>query len=84
MQEKMTFEQLLAALEAIVARIEGGKVSLEDSIEQYAQGIEIIKQCRTILESAEKKIQLLTKGQGDKLEPAGELPEEAEETSTPE
>lgn len=73
--QKLTFEQALEKLEAIVAAIEGGQVSLEESIERYAEGIELIKQCRAILDRAEKKIQLLAKGEGDALGPAGELEE---------
>ena len=63
-KDKLSFEQALARLEQIVSQIEGGKVPLEDSIEKYAQGIALIKQCRSILESAEQKIQVLAKGEG--------------------
>jgi exodeoxyribonuclease VII small subunit len=74
-QPKLTFEQALGKLEEIVTRIESGKVPLEKSIEQYAEGIELIEQCRCILDSAEQKIQLLTQAKGDTLQPDGELPE---------
>jgi len=77
-QEKMTFEQALGRLEKIVSEIETGKISLEQSIEKYAEGVALIKQCRSILEAAEKKIQLLSKDQGLALEVSGEL-EEAKE-----
>jgi len=76
--QKLTFEQALEKLEQIVSQIEEGKVSLEESIDKYAEGIKLIKQCRDILETAEKKIQLLAKGGGALLEPAGELPEPEE------
>lgn len=79
-KEKLTFEQALAKLEQIVSQIEEGKVSLEESIEKYAEGTELIGKCRAILETAEKKIQLLAKAQDDSLEPAGEL-EESEQAS---
>ena len=72
---KLTFEQAIAKLEAIVAKIEEGKVPLEKAIEEYAEGIELIDRCRGILEAAEKKIQLLAKGQGQSLAPAGEFEE---------
>ncbi len=72
-QPQMKFEDALARLEAIVTQIEEGKVSLEQSIEKYAQGIELIKQCRAILDQAEKKIQLLGRGEGENLRPSGEL-----------
>jgi exodeoxyribonuclease VII small subunit len=76
MPKKMTFEEALAKLEEIVTQIEGGKVSLEESIAKYAEGIELIALCRGILDSAEKKIQLLAKGEGQALQAAGELEDE--------
>jgi exodeoxyribonuclease VII small subunit len=76
---KMTFEEALAKLEKIVAEIEEGKVSLEQSIEKYAEGIALIKQCRTILDTAEKKIQILSSKEGEVAEVSGELEEPADE-----
>ena len=58
--DKKTFEQALAELERIVAQIEQGEVSLEESINKYAEGTKLIEQCRKILSAAEKKIQMLT------------------------
>lgn len=71
----LKFEEAIQKLEEIVTQIEEGKVSLEESIEKYAQGIDLVKQCRGILDQAEKKIQLLGRGDGDNLEPSGELEE---------
>ena len=76
--QKLSFEQALAKLEEIVEQIEQGEVPLEDSIERYAQGIELIKQCRSILARAEKKIQILAKSEGGALEVEGELAAEDE------
>ncbi len=81
-ESKMTFEQALARLEKIVSEIEAGKVPLEKSIEKYAEGIALIKQCRAILTSAESKIKLLTASEGQALEVAGELDEETEPGDT--
>jgi len=75
-KKKLTFEQALEKLEEIVSQIEEGKVSLEESIERYSEGIKLIQQCRAILAEAEKKIQLLAEGEGGTLEPAGELEDE--------
>jgi len=74
----LKFEDALARLEEIVAQIEQGKVSLEESIQQYGQGIELIKQCRGVLDQAEKKIQLLGRSEGDTLQISGELEEPQE------
>ncbi len=70
---KLSFEDALAKLEEIVQQMEEGKVPLEESIEKYAAAQELIKQCRMILESAEKKIHILAKGQGDAMEISGQL-----------
>ena len=74
-EKKTTFEQALGKLEAIVEQIESGEIGLEESIARYEEGITLIKQCRTILDAAEKKIQLLAKAEGGDLAPAGELDE---------
>jgi len=75
-KKKMTFEQALERVEHIVADIEQGKVSLEDSIEKYAEGIKLIKQCRQILDAAEKKIQVLAVQGGRQADVEGELDEQ--------
>lgn len=76
-KEKQTFEQALEKLEAIVEQIESGKTGLAESIAEYEKGVKLIKQCRTILDAAEKKIQLLARGEDGNLVGDGEL-EEAE------
>ncbi len=73
---KLSFEQALERLEEIVTQIEEGKVPLEESINKYGEGIKLVKQCRTILDKAEQKIQILTKGDDNELIPKGELPAE--------
>ncbi len=74
-KQKLSFEKALERLEQIVDQIESGKVPLEESIDKYAQGIELIKQCRSILESAERKIQVLAKGEGQDVQVTGSLEE---------
>lgn len=74
-KEKQTFEQALGKLEKIVEQIEAGQIGLEESIARYEEGIKLIKQCRSILDVAEKRIQLLKKAEGGGLTPAGELEE---------
>ncbi len=72
----LTFEQALEKLEAIVSAIEEGEVPLEESIEKYAEGIELVGRCRAILDRAEKKIQVLGKGDDGLLAATGELEDE--------
>ena len=72
---KMTFEEALGKLEELVEQIESGQIGLEKSIGRYEEGIKLIKQCRTILNAAEKKIQLLARSDGGALAPQGQLEE---------
>ena len=57
--EKLSFEDALAKLEAIVRDVEEGKIGLEDSIRRYEEGMKLLKRCRLILADAEMKIQKL-------------------------
>ena len=56
----LTFEKALAALEEIVARLEGGKVDLEESIKIYERGEALRKHCEAKLKDAEIRIEKLT------------------------
>jgi exodeoxyribonuclease VII small subunit len=54
---KLTFEQAIKELTAIVGKIEQGDIALQDSIQQYEKGMVLIKHCRKILQEAEKRIE---------------------------
>ncbi len=58
--EVPTFEQALARLEAIVQRLEGGQLSLSESLAQYEQGVRCLRYCYRQLDRAERKIELLS------------------------
>ena len=77
-KSELTFEQALGQLERIVSEIESAKVPLEESIDKYAEGIKLVKQCRGILDKAEKKIQLLAASGDQSLSVSGELGESAD------
>jgi exodeoxyribonuclease VII small subunit len=57
---KLPFEQAIKKLTDIVSKIEDGQISLEQSLTQYEQGMELIKHCRNILQKAEKKIEQIS------------------------
>jgi exodeoxyribonuclease VII small subunit len=61
--EKMSFEEAIKELTNIVSKIEQGQIPLQDSLEQYEKGMALIKQCRTILQKAEERIEKITKEQ---------------------
>lgn len=67
--KKITFEQAMAELEKIVIDVEQGKISLEDSIDKYENGMKIIQHCRAILEQAEKRIETISNQNHSAAEP---------------
>ncbi len=56
----MNFETTYAKLDEIVKKLEGQKVSLEESVTLFNEGIELSKQCLTYLNETKGKIKLLT------------------------
>lgn len=60
---KLSFEEAIKELTNIVGKIEQGQIPLQDSLEQYEKGMALIKQCRTILQKAEERIDKITKEQ---------------------
>jgi len=53
------FEPALARLEAVVAELEGGRVSLEESLKKYSEGMGLAAYCAKKLGEAEKKVEIL-------------------------
>ena len=60
----MTFEDAMGQLEKIVEQIAGGKIGLEETMDRYEHGMELVKKCRSILERAEQRIQVLSESDG--------------------
>ena len=67
-KKKKSFEELMQELEATITQLEGGDLPLEKSLEEYEKGIAALRQCREILEQAEKRIQLLLKDEKGELQ----------------
>ena len=56
-----SFEESLTKLEEIVAQLERGDLSLEDSVKLFEEGTRLSADCRKQLEEAEGKVELLVK-----------------------
>lgn len=54
-----SFESALEELQAIVAKMEDGKLALEDSLVAYQRGVELLKLCEGRLVEAQARIQVL-------------------------
>jgi exodeoxyribonuclease VII small subunit len=55
-----TFEEALGQLEAVVARLEGGDLPLEEALRAFEEGIRLARVCAARLEDAEQRVRLLT------------------------
>ncbi|MEO8736290.1 MAG: exodeoxyribonuclease VII small subunit [Edaphobacter sp.] len=53
------FEQKLAALEAVVEKLERGDLPLDESVRLFEEGVMLSDACKNELEAAEGKIQML-------------------------
>jgi exodeoxyribonuclease VII small subunit len=74
--KSLSFEKALAALEEIVAKLESGRVDLEESIKIYERGEALRKHCETKLAEAEARIEKITLGANGK--PTGTAPLDVE------
>ena len=64
---KMKFEEAMKRLEDIVKNLESGDLALEDSIENFEEGMKLVSLCSKRLEEVEQKVNLLVKGNEDKV-----------------
>jgi len=55
------FEKSLSDLEQLVADMESGDLSLEESLKKFENGIQLIRNCQGALNEAEQKVEILTK-----------------------
>ena len=53
------FEQSLDELEQLVAKMEGGELSLDDSLASFERGIGLYRHCQQALEKADLRVRLL-------------------------
>ena len=75
----MDFEKTLNKLEAVVKKMEAGKLSLEQSLKQFETGIELTRKCQLALSRSEKKVDLLIEENDALLSAPFDLDEESEE-----
>ena len=61
-QKPLGYESAMAELEEIVADMEAGRLSLEDSLAAYKRGAELLVFCRSRLEDAQQQVRVLEEG----------------------
>ncbi len=60
-QAPIKFEDMLGRLEQIVADMENGELPLEKLLENYEEGMRLVKACGDRLADAEQKVEILSR-----------------------
>jgi exodeoxyribonuclease VII small subunit len=60
-KEDISFEKGIERLEQIVADLDQSNVPLEQALDLFREGIELVKNCNNLLDSAEAKVEVLLK-----------------------
>lgn len=64
MADEQKFEHQLQQLEQLVARMESGELSLEESLQAFEQGVLLTRNCQQLLSQAEQRVAQLQESQG--------------------
>ncbi len=62
MNENITFEEAVVRLEQIVRAMEEGKLSLDETLTAFEEGISLVRFCNGKLDSAEQRVRILLGG----------------------
>ena len=54
--ERESYEALVERLEETVQRLESGALTLEDAVEAYESGMQLVQQCNDLLDKAELRV----------------------------
>jgi exodeoxyribonuclease VII small subunit len=60
-EEPKSFEDAMARLDTIVAKLEEDKLPLEEMLARYEEGVALARFCGDKLEAAEQKVRLIAK-----------------------
>jgi exodeoxyribonuclease VII small subunit len=58
------FERALAELEALVERLEGGDLPLDEALKTFERGVELTRHCQDSLKAAQQRVEILLKRNG--------------------
>ena len=76
--EEPGFDDVLDRLRQVVERLEGGKLTLEESLAAYEEGVALARRGHSLLDSAEKRVELLVRAGSSGIEVAPfEVPSDA-------
>lgn len=59
------FDGIVERLRRVVDALESGKLTLEQSLEAFEQGVRLARRGNAVLDEAERRVELLTRGSGE-------------------
>ena len=62
-KDPATYEQALAELDRLVVQMEGGQLPLDELLDGYRRGAELLSFCRGRLQAVEEQVKVLEDGQ---------------------
>ncbi len=68
--KELNFEASMKRLNEIVENLEGGDLSLEESLKLYEEGVRLSQSCMKRLTEAQQKIEMLMRDSSGKLDTA--------------
>ena len=67
-KQKGSFETALQRLESVVEEMQSADLPLETRLKRFEEGVALVRECAKALEGAAKKVEVLVKSSGGKLE----------------
>jgi exodeoxyribonuclease VII small subunit len=62
------YDQIVARLEKVVESLEGGRLTLEQSIEKFAEGVALSREAGRKLDEAERRVETLLRADDGSVE----------------
>lgn len=67
-KKKLTFEERLQQVEALIAKMESGEIPLEEAMQQYEAGLNALNALEKELTAAQQRLTVLRQQSGEDIE----------------
>lgn len=67
-KKKLTFEERLQQVEALIAKMESGEMPLEEAMQQYEAGLNALNALEKELTAAQQRLTVLRQQRGEDIE----------------
>ena len=67
-KKKLTFEERLQQVEALIAKMESGEMPLEEAMQQYEAGLNALNALEKELTAAQQRVTVLRQQSGEDIE----------------